>query len=317
MAGSHPKDIRHSLKEKEMKMLDFKPIEVTDKQWADPLIKMSNYKGSEYVFSNNYNWRFSYFTEVARFKDFYLVKSGKTKKSYLFPSGSGDLKEVVTALIEDAKARGEIFALRSITEETKAQLEAVMPDVFNFETNRDNADYIYLKDKLSTLAGKKLHGKRNHINRFKENNPNWVYEDITPENIYDCITMNKKWCKLMECNDSETLSEEVCAVKSSFRDFENLKLIGGLLRLEAGGDVIAYTIGSYTEGCDTVVVHIEKAFHEIQGAYPMINQQFVLSQCQDFTYINREDDLGEEGLRKAKLSYYPEIIEEKYIATLK
>ncbi len=298
-------------------MLKFKPIEISDKEWVDSLMSMNNYKGSEYVFANNFNWRNSYHTEVARYKDFYMLISGKTMKSYLYPAGRGDLKEAINELIEDAKSRNIKFVLRSLTEETKAELEAVMPNVFHFEPLRDNADYIYEMEKLYSLAGKKLHAKRNHINKFKTVNPNWVYEDIDEFNIKDCIEMNKKWCVRMNCHEDESLTEEAQAIKSSMDNFFELGLIGGLLRLEEGGEVIAYTVASFTRGCDTAVVHIEKAYHEIQGAYPMINQQFIQSKCTDFTYINREDDLGEEGLRKSKLSYYPLIIEEKYIATLK
>ncbi len=298
-------------------MLNFKPIEISDKQWVDPLVSGNNYKGSEYVFANNFNWRNSYHTEIARYKDFYMLISGKTTKSYLFPAGSGDLKEAVNELINDAKSRGIQFMLRSLTEQTKAKLEAVMPNKFQFSALRDNADYIYEMEKLYSLSGKKLQAKRNHINKFKQVNPNWVYENIDETNIKDCVELNKKWCVRMNCVEDDSLIEETMAIKSALDNFFELGLIGGILRLEKGGEAVAYTVGSFTAGCDTVVVHIEKAYHEIQGAYPMINQQFVQSRCTDFTYINREDDLGEEGLRKAKLSYYPAIIEEKYIATLK
>ena len=120
--------------------------------------------------------------------------------------------------------------------------------------------------------------------------------------------MNKRWCAANDCMmEDEKLSEQ-CAVAQAFRHFEALGLKGGLIRVD--GEVIAYCMGEPLNS-DTFVVHIEKAMSEIQGAYPMINQQFVKNTCQDYQYINREDATGAEGLRKAKLSYYPVLLEEK------
>ena len=128
--------------------------------------------------------------------------------------------------------------------------------------------------------------------------------------------MNLKWCALYGCSDDEGLKKERCAVENAFAHFEAEGLLGGLLREETGGPVIAYTMGRPLNS-DTFIVHIEKAFHDIQGAYPLINQQFVEHNCQGFTYVNREDDTGAEGLRKAKLSYRPAILLDKYYATLR
>ena len=102
----------------------------------------------------------------------------------------------------------------------------------------------------------------------------------------------------------------MCVTLNSLRLFKELKLTGGVLRI--GGEVVAFTIGEPVKA-DTFVVHIEKAYADIQGAYPMINQQFVLNECGDYQYINREDDTGAEGLRKAKLSYRPVFFVEKGI----
>lgn len=295
-------------------MIDFKAIQLNDKAWIDPLLAQSNYRGSEYAFSNNYDWKDIFHIQVAQIDGYYVVKSGIDYESYLYPAGAGDIKPVIEQLMADAKERGIPFNIHGITDETKAELELLFPDAFTITEHRNAADYIYAVEKMTTLSGKKLHSKRNHIARFKENNSDWTYESITEKNIDECIQMNSLWCKQMDCNLNKSLRDEACAVRNAFSNFKALGLRGGLLRVD--GNVIAYTMGARLNA-DTLVVHVEKAFAEIQGAYPMINQQFVTNECQDFTYVNREDDLGEEGLRKAKLSYYPEILLNKYEARLK
>ncbi len=175
---------------------------------------------------------------------------------------------------------------------------------------------MYEADKLISLAGKKLHGKRNHINRFKEANPDWLYEPITTENVEDCFQMALKWREEMQCEYDVEKRDEMCVTLNALRLMEELELQGGLLRSEPGGEVIAFTIGEPLNP-DTFVVHIEKAFAEIQGAYPMINQQFAEHAAAEYRYVNREEDTGAEGLRKAKLSYRPVFLVEKGIVTLK
>jgi hypothetical protein len=188
-----------------------------------------------------------------------------------------------------------------------------MPGAFDFEESRDDADYVYLTERLSTLSGKKLQPKRNHISRFKDN-PDWRYEDISEENIEDCLIMSKDWCEKYNCEDSQDLDDEYCAVRQALQHYFTLGFDGGLIRRE--GKVVAFTIGEPLNN-SAYVVHIEKAYHDIQGAYPLINQEFVLRNCQDYTYVNREEDTGDLGLRQAKLSYGPDILLTKYTATLK
>ena len=300
-------------------MLDFKRIELSDREWIEPLLAKGNLRGSEHTFSNNFIYRKIYQIDVARMNDYYLVRSshGSDLVSYLYPAGSGDLKPVVEAMLADADANARVFQLHGATAEGIATLESLFPGVFAFEETRDNFDYLYESEKLITLSGKKLHSKRNFINRFQaEHEGNWSFEPITPKNIDECWEMNERWCEVNGCDDnkSESLLEEACAVRNSFNHFQALGLSGGALRLNGG--IIAYTMGRPVNS-DTFIVHIEKAFSDIPGAYPMINQQFASYYCRDFRYINREDDVGDEGLRKAKLSYKPAILLEKYMVTRK
>lgn len=298
-------------------MLDFKRIELSDREWIEPLLMESGFQGSEYTFSNNYIYRKIYQIDVARMDGYYLVRSNKDLRyrSYLYPAGSGDVKPVIEAMMEDAREQGDVFRMHGVAKASAAQLEALFPDRFVIEEVRDNFDYIYESQRLITLAGKKLHSKRNFINRFKqENEGNWAYEPITPANLDECWDMNTRWCEKYGCDDTESLAEEACAVRNCFNNFEALGLSGGFLRV--GDEIVAFTMGRPINH-NTFIVHIEKAFSDVAGAYPMINQQFVSHAAADYQYINREDDVGDEGLRKAKLSYKPDILLEKYAVTLK
>lgn len=298
-------------------MLNFKRIDLTDREWIEPLLAAGNFRGSEYAFSNNFIYRKIYRIDVAQMNHYYVVRSRyyEEKASYLYPAGSGDIVPTIEAMIDDANANGWLFQMHGVTNENVAMLESLFPGRFALEQTRDNFDYLYESEKLITLSGKKLHSKRNFINRFKqEHDGHWSYEAITPQNLDECWKMNEHWCELNGCDGSESLQEEACAVRNCFSNFTALGLIGGILRLN--GEIIAYSMGRPLSS-DTFIVHIEKAYSEIAGAYPMINQQFSEHNCTDFQYVNREDDVGDEGLRKAKLSYRPDILLEKTVVTLK
>mgnify|MGYP000046082792 FL=1 len=223
-----------------------------------------------------------------------------------------DVKRTIEVLMEVQQGTGYPFTMYCVTEENFAQLEEWYPGQFQIEYDRDSADYVYESEKLATLSGKKLHGKRNHINKFKQVNEDWSYEKITKENIEECFQMALQWRIENGCEADEEKNAEMCVTLNSLRLYEELELTGGLLRVN--GKVAAFTLGEEVSD-DTFVVHIEKAFAEIQGAYPMINQQFVEHECMKYKYINREEDTGAEGLRKAKLSYRPVFLVEKGTVT--
>ena len=190
-------------------------------------------------------------------------------------------------------------------------MEELFPGVFCFTENRDAADYIYLREKLISLAGKKYHSKRNHIARFKDNHI-WTYEPISEKNINECFEMSMNWHKKYRvAEDEESYQNEVKAIQLAFENFHHLEFDGALIRIN--NFIAALTIGERLNS-DTYVIHIEKALPHIQGSYAIINQQFTEHLPLDIKYINREEDLGSEGLRRSKLSYYPEILLDKYNA---
>ena len=234
---------------------------------------------------------------------------------YAFPITT---KPITTKSIKNAIERLEKFSDENkfdlkygIIEEEKFEImEKIYPGKYKIEYARDYYDYVYLRENLVNLSGRKYHGKKNHINKFKKNYAKWSYEPITKNNIDECVEMVSVWCIENGCAEVESKLNEIQVVMNAFKYFEELDLTGGLLR--AGNRIVAITMGEELNK-DTFVVHFEKAFSNVQGAYPMINQQFVLNELKEYKYVNREEDLGIEGLRKAKESYNPEFYVKKGI----
>ena len=293
-------------------MLEFKPIEIKDKALIEKYYKKENHFLCEYCFTDLFIWSKHYNTQFAIYNDFIYLRSNGDDgvRSYTVPEGNGDFVSAVNTLIDCVKNQNEPWILVSIYKEQKEKLEKYFPDKFKFEENRANADYVYLAEKLATLSGKKLHKKKNHTNKFyKEYEGRWSYGELNDENVREFFSYQLDWCDL----DNQFLGE-LCAASTALKNYKELGIVGGILRID--GRIVAVTLGSKSFD-DTMIVHIEKADHNINGAYQVINQQFVLNSCKDVKYVDREEDLGIEGLRKAKESYYPEFTTLNYIGRLK
>lgn len=298
-------------------MLDFKKIKLEDKDWIQPLLDYSGFRSQEYSFNFTYLWRDVFAYSAVRINDYVVIKSSREDHppSYLFPAGKGDLRPVIEALYKDAEENGSNLVFHAILEEGKAALEELYPDKFEYITLTDYFDYVYESERMISLSGKKLSSKRNHINRFKENHPDWSYEPITKDNIAEVVEMNRKWVEIeKEDDNTKSFEQESESVDKAIDHYFELSLKGGLLR--AGGEVVAFTMGDRLTD-DTMLIHIEKAYKSVQGAYPMINQQFAMHEGKNYTYVNREDDSGHEGLRRAKQSYQPVFMVEKFGGKLK
>lgn len=271
--------------------------------------------------ANTILWARHYNTQIAFLNENLIYRSRKDDGNYFYSCNLlhvDNPKKLFDQVIEIAKEDGQSPILYAVDEKEMAMIEEWYPGAYEVQYNRDYCDYIYLREKLATLSGKKLHAKRNHIHRFEEQNPDWSYETISDTNEEECARMAMKWC-INHCADAKEtwehdIIDESKLVVYAIRHRKELGLIGGALR--AGSKIIALTLGERLTD-DTFVVHFEKAFADIQGAYPMINREFVKHELEGYVYVNREEDLGEEGLRKAKLSYYPEIILNKGIVTEK
>ena len=292
-------------------MLNFHKISMSDRDSMTKLLAVNDFRSAEYSFANAFNWSEIFHVEVAFVENFMLMRVGTDKKSYLYPVGSGDLKTAVQWLKDDAALLQQPFVMHGVLPESKILLEQTFPDEFEFTSNRNIFDYLYRSEDLIHLTGKKYQPKRNHISRFKKTF-DWTYETISPDNIQECIDMNEEWCRVYGCIENYSLRSETCVARRALCHFFDENLLGGLLRVD--GQIAAYTVGERINS-DTLIVHIEKAFSEkYLGVYQVINQEFVQRHAKNLLYVNREDDAGNEGLRKAKLSYHPAFLLEKYIA---
>ena len=304
-------------------VLKFSTPTPEDAQWVRPMLYAANRMGCEYCFGNTIAWHKTYGTEIAQADGIFFARStrkgkdGTPKVAYGFPVGKGigsdndlsALKQAILLLKEDAQDKP--LKLYGLEAQDIPLMEAAFPGKFTFALDRAICDYIYLQSDLANLAGKKYHSKRNHISRFLKDNSDWGYEEITHETMDECLAMAEQWKEIHADRDPQGLVEELQALRRVFVLCDDCNLRGGLLR--AGGAVIAFTVGEpLNKRC--FVTHFEKAFPSIPGAYPMINRCFAEHTLADFEYINREEDLGNEGLRKAKLSYHPAMLLEKYRA---
>lgn len=294
----------------------FKKTELEDREIITSYFGKAPSRSCERTFANVYLWSRHYPVTWAIIEDALVFKSqDETHLSWAYPAGEADaVKRALSVMKAYSEEQGYEFSMYSVTPEMFAQLETFFPGKFQIEYDRDEADYVYEREKLETLSGKKLHGKRNHINKFKSVHEDWDYETLTEDNVEECFQMALKWRNLNGCEDDEEKNAEMCVSLNSLRLFRELNLVGGVLRVE--GEIVAFTMGEKL--CeDTFVVHIEKAYADVDGAYPMINQQFVQHECMDYQYVNREEDTGADGLRQAKMSYRPAFLEEKGYVTLK
>ncbi len=296
--------------------IPFKKIEMEDKPVIDRYLKLKPHRSCELIFANIYLWSRYYPTEFAVVEDALVFRSfvESDGMSITFPAGEkAQVKRALEAMFAYFREKNMAIRMHLVQEGEFALLEQWYPGRFTIEYDRDAADYVYESEQLATLAGKKLHGKRNHINNFKKLYPDWSYERITAANQEDCFQMAMKWrqdhvCEYSTDEQDEERRDELCVTLNALRLREELGLVGGLIRVN--GQVVAFSIGEPLNP-DTFVVHIEKAFADIQGAYPMINQQFVEHEALAYKYVNREEDTGSEGLRKAKLSYKPAFLVNK------
>lgn len=299
--------------------IEWKEINMESRNILEPYYRYEQSKCCEISFANNYLWAPFYDMEYGIIKDMLVFITRGEEPSVCIPFGkdedsASNLKEVMLELEEYFQEMGKKFRLHLVTEEKFALLEELFPNRYEIVYDRDSADYVYETEKMISLAGKKLHGKRNHINKFKENNPEWSYEPLSEENKEECLEMAEQWKEINLCEEKGEKHNEFCVTRRAVTEFESLGLKGGVLR--DGKRIVAFTLGEALND-EMFVVHIEKAFADVQGAYPMINQQFLAHEAAEYRYVNREEDTGAEGLRKAKLSYYPVFLQEKGEVVLK
>ena len=296
-------------------MISFASPKLEDKAYLQPFLQTDGQRGCEYNFVNLCLWGRQ---KVAVVHDTLICFSQFDRKSmYLFPVGPGDKKAALDAIIEDAKKRGIPCRLTGLTQDDCALLERLYPGKLRYHFDRNTFDYVYDINDLADLKGKKFQKKRNHLNRFRQENPNYRLTAITRENIPAVSKLVDDWYRMrLEEDPHADFHMEQTALKKALKNWELLDLEG--LILENGGVAAAITIGSRLSA-DTFDIHFEKALNAADGTYAAINNGFaryLRAKYPDVCFLNREDDMGLEGLRKAKLSYNPHHMVEKSWAHL-
>lgn len=290
-------------------MLDFKPVTPDIKDQYQKL-SFSKNRSCLHTLATMFIWGHAKYAVVDGFFVF-LAKYGE-KYVYPFPVGDGDLKHIIELLALDAKERNIPFKLSGLNNDDVETLKKLFPEKFTFSSRQDYEDYIYLIDDLKNLEGRKFHQKRNHLNKFKRLFPYYTVEEINEKNIPAIWDFASKW---FDTRDDEDIIFEKLALRRAFDNYHSLGFEG--LALSIKGQIIAFTLASQTSN-DTFDVHFEKADTTFDGAYTAINNFFAayISEKYPFIkYLNREEDMGIQGLRKAKLSYNPHHMQERINAT--
>ena len=291
-------------------MIEFhKPLPEHRARYEEVLFSVPQ-RSCEYSFVNLSLWGRQQIAFLQGCVAFFCHFNGKSV--YPYPIGNGDKREVVRLVMEDARERGIPCRFTSLNENDMAELESWFPGEFHFHCNRDSFDYVYETDALADLKGKKLQKKRNHLNRFRAEHPEARLEPITCANIELARHMVNDWYqnRMRQDPEGDYLLENIALAKA-FRHLDDLGLEA--VALMEGDTVLAVTMGSRLSP-DTFDIHFEKAREDVDGAYGAVNAGFanyLREKYPEVKFLDREDDLGLPGLRKAKLSYYPHHMAEK------
>ena len=301
-------------------MLELQEITLDKKALIQSYLQRKCSQNSEFTFTNLFMWRKSYDMRYVILDDMLCIMPQHTggPRSATFPIGfqradgtEADFRPVIETLLQYFSETGETPLIRLYDDETVQKLVSAFPGRFIITEDVSYFDYVYRIDELTQLSGKRFHKKRNHVNKFKSLY-NWSYHPLTPELRTECLRLFDTWCQ----NKQDTIpgiEEEYEAVHELFDNYEALDVTGGCILVD--GEMAAFSVGEPLCG-KMVVIPLEHANTEYEGAFSMINQQFLEHEWQAYEYVNREEDMGLEGMRRAKQSYRPVYMVKKYVATL-
>ncbi len=294
-------------------MSALKAVSLEQKAELDKYFKTENSRSADYCFGNIYMWDKRFNQSVAVCGDRLItLLHRRGERFFAFPVGGGSIVPAFELMESISRENGEKLKISGVCREHFELVNEAFPDKFALIDDRDYADYLYDVTKLASFAGKHLHAKRNYCNRFEAAHE-WCFEPLTRANIPDCKAMLTKWLSQSEDRLDDDIEYELDAINRCFESFEALGLEGGALYAE--GEIIGFTVGEVISR-DTFCIHFEKAFSDIDGAYPMVCREMarqIIKEHPYIHYVNREDDMGNPSLRKSKLSYKPETLLEKFI----
>ena len=288
----------------------FEPLTLEHQAQMDDYLRRCPPQISEHTFANLFVWRNKRPIWTAEWRGTLLVIAELEGKRHLLgpPLGEFDPQALTTLLAE-----GGIHIISRLPEEPARAMEAAGWEIAE---DRANADYVYLRSDLAELHGRHYHRQKNLVNRCLFSfTCEWV--EITEAVLDEVADMQKRWCADKDCDKDPAICAENKAIKETLKHFGELDVIGGAVRVGAPGKgrIEAYTIGGRLTD-DTAVVHFEKAMTSFPGLYQVVNKWFCERALGGYEYVNREQDMGIPGLRKAKVSYRPHHMVDKYMATL-
>jgi len=294
---------------------EMRPIELDDGSALRGMLADLGPEQSELTFTNLFIWREAYGLRLSRVGEAVAIFSWRAdpEDSFLFPPlGAGANVEAVRRCLSHMAESGHRAVMARVTKEDLARL-GLGEEEFQVEPDRDSWDYVYRVEDLVQLSGNRYHRKRNHIEQFSGRHE-FTYRPLTRELVPACLELQDRWCDEKHCDLVATLRAEGRAVKEVLENVEVLGVTGGCI--EVDGRIEAFTLGELLNS-ETVVIHIEKANAAFHGLYQVINQQFLEKQWSGVRYVNREQDMGVSGLRKAKEWYYPDHMVEKFTVALR
>lgn len=300
-------------------MIQWKPIDIEDKELLTSFFTSQNILVSDLTFTNLYLWHYARHISWTILNDCLIIKTQYPNENpFIFypihkQNNLNQKKQTLTQLQEICRAKGLGFSIHSLSQVDKTELESLLPNTFDFIYREDRSDYIYSTPELIELKGKKYHKKKTHLNRFTERYA-FTYERLTNDNLNELIATYQTWFGKINDTASDGLRNEYVGIIESLKQFHKLDFKGGILRVD--DKIIAFSFGEPLNK-KTAVIHIEKADIEYQGAYQAINREFLAHEWNAYPFVNREEDLGIEGLRKAKQSYQPLFLQAKFDALLK
>lgn len=302
-------------------MFELNEITIDKKELFDKYLRRRCSSNSEFSFTNLFMWRKSYDMKYVILDDMLCImpKHADGPRSATFPIGfiredgsERSIKGAVEELLAYFEEAGEEPLIRLYDERTVKKLTDTFPGKFIITEDRSSFDYVYSIEELTNLSGKKFHSKKNHVNKFRKLYPDYEYSTMSPADAGECLALFDSWRENKDF-EPDGLDEEREAVRELLDNWETLGVIGGCLRVD--GKMVAFSLGEPLYG-ETVVVHLEHADTSYDGAFAMMNQQFLEHEWQNYKYVNREEDMGLPGMRKAKESYKPVFMVKKYVATV-
>jgi len=317
--------------------MTFHPLTMFDREAMQAVTLHSGRRNCNYTFANLVGWQFWYNTEVCVLENTVVLRyTFDGQRGYMVCTSEALSLELIEELLDDS--HGDL-TLMGLEDSQVAQL-SILNSKFSITTEsvRDQYDYIYRRADLATLHGRHLDAKRNHINRFRAEHPDFEYRPLTPESFDECRRLTEIWQedkaaikrKATGRRDSgneqsqvylssaereqartefkaasDTIDAEHRVMETIFSNWDALGMTGGSIFVD--GRMVAFTYGAAVT-TDTLDVCVEKADRHVEGAFAIINQQFAEHLPEQYIYLNREEDMGIPGLRQAKLSYHPEIL---------